>query len=241
MKKYKNFDLINKNDIKEYGGLEKERLFAVIAGAKIVPLEVSCFGITYPDPDYFIVRSPSPCFVIEYIVSGVGYLELDRIRYKLEAGDAYIIHPGDNCRYYADGKNPYKKLWINFRSQHFFDFLRQYNINERIFRGVDLSQHFNRIFALEEISSFDDELCVPASRILYDLVFFLAEQKQKQIQDKNSDIASEIKTILDHSALTPITLDDISKKLYRSKNDIIRCFKKACGVTPYADLISLRI
>jgi len=241
MRKYKTFNLINKNDIKEFGSLEKERLFSVVAGAKILPLEVSCFGITNPDPGYFIVRCPSPCFIIEYIESGVGYLEIDGVLHKLEAGDAYIIHPGDNCRYYADDKNPYKKLWINFRSQLFFDLLSQYKLDERVFRGVDLREYFNRIFELEEISSFEDELCIPASRILYDLVFFLAEQKQKRIQEKNSNIASEIKNILDHSALTPITLDDIAKKLYRSKNDIIRCFKKACGITPYAYLISQRI
>ena len=242
MEKYKNFDLINKNDIKEYGGLEKERRFAVIAGAKIVPLEVSCFGITYPDPDYFIVRSPSPCFVIEYIVSGVGYLELDRIRYKLEAGDAYIIHPGDSCFYYADERDPYKKYWVNFSTTVFFsELLREYDVNDRVIKGLDLSGFFNELFALEKKYQSTEELCIPSSKLIFSLIMDIAKHKKNDILNTNTDIASKVKIILNRSVAKCISIDDIAKKLYHSRNDIHRSFKKKYGTTPHKYLIDIRI
>ena len=241
MKKYKTAPKVNKNDIQEFRGYSKEILFHAKTSSKILPLEVSCFGITYPDKEYLIVRSPSPCFIIEFVESGVGYLELDEQKYRLEAGDAYIIHPGDNCRYYSDSNNPYKKLWINFRSKFFFELVRQYNLEDRVFSGVDLKEFFDRIFALENISSLDDELCVPASRIISDMFFYLAEKKQSREGGNEADIALSIKSFLDHSVLSPISLDNVAQKFYRSKNDIIRCFKRVYGVTPYAYLISQRI
>ena len=99
MKKYKNFDLIRKQEISEFRGLESEVSFAPQRAVKNLPLRISKFGITNPNPSYFIKRDPSPCFIIEYIVSGHGYLEINDERYKLNPGDAYIIHPGDFCTY----------------------------------------------------------------------------------------------------------------------------------------------
>lgn len=241
MKKYKSFDLIRSNDIKEFDGLEKETLFSPIAGTRFQPLEVSCFGITYPDKNYFIRREPSPCFIVEYIESGVGYLEINGVRHRLTAHDAYIIHPGDHCIYYADKQEPYKKKWINFRSSVFFDVLRAYGVEERVFSGVDLTEFFDRIFDTEKISHFNDDLYIPLSRILYDIVFYLAELSRGQKRTRDYDIALMVKDNLDHSCLTHVTLDDLSKSLYRSKNDIIRQFKEAYGITPYAYLIGQRI
>ena len=241
MKKYKSFDLINSNDIQEFNGLENETLFQPISGTRFQPLEVSCFGITYPDKNYFIRRDPSPCFVLEYIESGVGYLEINGTRHRLTAHDAYIIHPGDHCVYYADKKEPYKKKWINFRSSIFFDVLRAYGVEDRVFSGVDLSEFFDRIFETESISRFNDDIYIPISRILYDIVFYLSGLNQKQKRTRDYDIALMVKDELDHSSLTPITLDELAKRLYRSKNDIIRQFKNAYGITPYAYLIGQRI
>ena len=241
MKKYKSFNLINSNDIQEFNGLENEILFQPISGTRFQPLEVSCFGITYPDKNYFIRRDPSPCFVLEYIESGVGYLEINGTRHRLTAHDAYIIHPGDHCVYYADKKEPYKKKWINFRSSVFFDVLRAYGVEDRVFSGVDLSEFFDRIFETENISRFNDDIYIPISQILYDIVFYLSGLNQKQKRTRDYDIALMVKDELDHSSLTPITLDELAKRLYRSKNDIIRQFKNAYGITPYAYLIGQRI
>ena len=241
MRKYKNFNLIKKNDIAEFGGLENERLFSPIAATQISPLEISCFGITYPDKNYFIKRSPSPCFILEYIEQGTGYLEINGKKHKLGAHDAYIIHPGDHCTYYADKTDPYKKLWINFRSSLFFDVLKRYEISERVFRSVDLTDCFDKIFATEQLSRFNDDLYIPISRVLYDAVFYLSEINQKEKRTHELDLALMVKDALDHSALTPTTLDDLAKQFFHSKNDIIRQFKSAYGITPYAYLISQRI
>ena len=242
MKKYNTFDEIKKNDIQIFTGLENEFSFSPHPEIEINPLWVSRFGITNPDPSYYIKRDCSPCFILEYIVSGVGYLNINGQKYRLEAGDVYLIHPGDSCEYYADKENPYKKYWINFACMMFFsELIKAYGIDDRIIRGLDISGRFEEIFKLEKVSDLNDELYIPISRILFSVMMDIAEHKQKHSELTRGDIAYAVKKMLNSSVTTPISLDDIAASFFHSKNDVIRKFKKKYGVTPYSYLVDMRI
>lgn len=243
MEKYGNLiSRIKKIDIASFKGLEKEVSFGPVRGFDILPLEISRFGITYPDAEYYIKRSPSNVFVIEYIVSGEGYLEINGKKHKLRENDAYIIHPGDHCEYYSDKNNPYKKYWINFTSQiHIPQFLSIYKISERVIRNIDLSKFFEEIFELESISNLNENLCLYASRIIYNIFHEIAIHKKLKTDSATFDLAVNVRNELRDHIQIPITVNEIASKYYRSKNEIISQFKKKYNVTPYAYLIELRI
>ena len=242
MEKYKNFQSIQSQHIAEFRGLEDEISFSPYREVTILPLRVSKFGITYPNASYYIKREPSPCFIIEYIVSGKGYLEINGEKHKVSAGDAYIIHMGDFCTYYADKDEPYKKYWINFSTGFFFtELLKAYKIDDRVIRGMDLSGFFEELFKLEERYVFNDELCVPVSKLILGAIMDIALHKEKSIDKSSDNIAYKVKKILYKSTTSRITIDDIAKQLYRSKNDINRQFKKKYSITPHNYLLSLRI
>jgi AraC-like DNA-binding protein len=242
MKKYKDFSRIRKQEISEFYGLENEVTFSPYKSVRIRPLTLSKFGITYPDSSYFIKREPSPCFIIEYILSGHGYLEINGEKYKLNPGDAYIIHPGDFCTYYADKNDPYKKYWVNFAADFFFtDMLKGYDIEDRVFRGIDLTGFFDDLFKLEEISDTNDNLFIPASKLIFGVIMDIASHKETETGASSRNIAFKVRNILCASLSTHITIDDVAKKLYRSKNDINRQFKKQYDKTPHNFLIEMRI
>jgi len=242
MKKYSDFKSIKKVDIEEFSGLENEVFFAPWHETEITPIRLMRFGITYPNKDYYIKRAPSPCFIIEYIVSGSGYLEINGEKHTLKAGDAYIIHQGDFCEYYADKENPYTKYWINLECMYFFtEVLRLYDINDRLIRGIDLSGHFEEIFKLEELSDRNDEIYIPLSKIVFGMLMDIALHKKQYGKSIKNELAYLVKNELDKSVGAYITVDDIAKKLYHSKNDVIRQFKKQYNMTPYAYLIEQRI
>ena len=242
MEKYKDFSQIRKQEINEFHGLENEVSFAPQKAVEIRPLRISKFGITYPNKDYFIKREPAPCFIIEYVVAGHGYLEINGEKHKLNPGDAYIIHPGDFCTYYADKDDPYKKYWINFGFEFFFtEMLKAYKINDRVFRGMDLSGFFDEIFKLEEKYLSNDEMCIPASKLLFGVMMDIALYKENDVSAANRDLAYNVRKLLLKSVSTRITIDDVAKKFYRSKNDITRQFKKKYNITPHSYLLNLRI
>lgn len=232
----------SKVGIAKFKGVEKEISFGPICGLGDLPMEVTRFGITNPDPEYRIKRWPSQVFVIEYIISGSGYIEINGKKHRLSANDAYIIHPGDYCEYYADKDNPYKKYWVNFVSKmHLSDFLNVYQINDRIIRNIDLSEYFDQIFALEKISNLSENLYLHFGKIVYDIFYTIAIHNQKIVDSKSFDLAVMVRNELKNNVQSHITVNDIAKKFYRSKNDIISQFKKRYNTTPYAFLIELRI
>ena len=242
MKKYKDFNSIRKQEITEFHGLENEVTFSPHSAVENRPLRLSKFGITYPNSSYYIKRDPAPCFIIEYIVSGHGYLEINGEKHKLSPGDSYMIHYGDFCTYYADKNDPYKKYWLNFSADFFFtEMLKSYKIDDRVFRGMDLSGFFDELFKLEELSDSNDELFIPASKLIFGAVMDIAQHKENDTVASGRDIAYKVRNMLYKSISTRVTVDDIAKKFYRSKNDITRQFKKQYGITPHNFLLELRI
>lgn len=225
-----------------FEGVEKEVHIAPKLPSRSLPLKVTRFGITNPDPSYRVKRKASAVYIIEYIVSGNGFLKVNGKKYKLTAGDAYIIHVGDECEYGADKNNPYKKYWINFSPSFFFnEILKAYSINERVFKGLDLSSKFEKILDLHNISMFNEDIYIPASRIVFDMIMDMADYIAKKSVDAHEELAALIQFKLGQSITKNITISDIATELYRSTNDIIYRFKKKFGITPYAYLIELRI
>lgn len=241
MEKYTTFDVIRNADIESFSGLSREISLAPMPATELLPIDVSRFGITYPDKTYRIKRNPSPCFIIEYIVSGNGYIEINGAKHKLSEKDIYIVHPGDKCEYYSDKKNPYQKYWINFRSSFFFDFLKSYNIDERVIHGLDISKYFEQMFELEKISKKNDDLFLPISKILFSMMIDIAIFKRSESASKDLNLAAHIKNYLQYGFNEDITMQMLEKNFYRSKSQLTKIFKKAYNTTPYAYLIDYRI
>jgi len=235
-------DLASKDLYSSFEGLERETLFTPDLPSRTLPITVTRFGITNPDPTYHIKRENSPVYIIEYIVSGRGFLKINGKKYKLEAGDAYIIHSGDKCEYYSDKSNPYKKYWINFEPKYFFtEMINAYGIKERVFRGLDLSGYFEKIFDLKSKPLLNETLYIHISRILFSIVLDIAEYNEKKNNDSHEELAAMIQLKLRQSINKNVTIEDIAREFYRTPNDIIYRFKKKFGITPYAHLIDLRI
>jgi len=244
MQKYSTFAKINKMDIAEFRGLERELLFTPMPPPKPLSLAVSAMGITFPDPDYYISRQPSRCFIIEYVEEGSGALEIDGTVYKVTAGDVYFIHVGDICTYYADKVNPYRKKWVNFRSICFFDVAKALGMDTvRVIHGVDLSSQFERLFALEEISDRTEEFHLEASKIIFEMLhdMRLSKLRADNERKKPSSLAYFARQKLENSLNIPTTVEELASFFYTSKSTLIKEFKAQYGQTPYQYLMTRRI
>ena len=91
MEKYTTFDHIQKKDISSFAGLENEVLTYIYHSAQNVPLSIESFGITYPNPNFRIRRTDATYFILEYIMSGKGYLIVDEQVHPLQANDVYLL------------------------------------------------------------------------------------------------------------------------------------------------------
>ena len=240
MKKYENFNLIQNFDIQEFSGLETEVSTHFLNSIeKSYPLSSTCCGITYPTPNYYIKRSPATIFVLEHIISGKGYVVVNGEKHTVTTGDTYLLKPTENCEYFADKQDPYKKIWVNFKGSFARELISQYQLQDTIYHNVDLTPCFEQLFKLEEISTDLDIIHYDLTSIITQMLMLLA--KSKSSAKHVSHIASLVKTRLDASANQIFSLEDIAKDLFISKTEIIRYFKKAYNTTPYQYLLNIKI
>ena len=119
--------------------------------------------------------------------------------------------------------------------------LKAYNLDDRVIRGMDLSGFFDELFKLEEQYESNDQLYIPASKLIFNAIMEIALHKENDATNTSRDLAYKVRVLLQKSASTRITIDDVAKKFYRSKNDITRQFKKKYKTTPHNYLIDVRI
>lgn len=240
MKKYITFDHIRKKDISSFTGLENEVLTYIYYSQKKVPLSIESFGITFPNPNFHIQRFDARYFILEYIVSGKGYLKVDGKLHTLHANDVYLLEPGSSHEYYADKDEPFKKYWINFKSDVFFHILHEYDLNQiYVFHDTDISEEMTKIFALEKVSLYNDQIYKQASKYLFTIFMKLAEKNH--IKADGSVIAQQILAELDKAINSSVSIDEICETLFISRSKLIREFKKHYDITPHAYLVNRKI
>lgn len=240
MEKYITFDHIRKKDVSSFTGLENEVLTYIYHSQKKVPLSIESFGITFPSPNFHIQRYDAKYFILEYIVSGKGYLKINGKLHELQANDVYLLEPGSSHEYYADKDEPFKKYWINFRSDVFFNIFNEYDLKHiYVFRDTDISEEMTKIFELEKVSLYNDQIYKEASKHLFAIFMKLAEKNE--IKAKGSVVAQQILAELDKAIDSSISIDEICNTLFISRSKLIREFKKHYDITPHAYLMNRKI
>lgn len=240
MEHYKKFDHINSKTIVNYGNLNRELVSWIKPSAGTVPLTVLCYGITFPDPEYKIERQNSECFVLEYIAEGEGSLIKNGIPYKVQRNDAYLLTPCSSNKYYPDPTNPYKKYWVNFEGDVFFDIVQAYGLDKQtVFGNIDLTRRFEELFELDKISDENDAICYKASEIIFGMLMDIAATNHET--KKVSELARNIKITLDKSVCKNFSVENLAKDLFVSASQITREFKKYYKQTPYEYLLDRRL
>ena len=240
MKKYKTFEAINVEDISGFSGLENEVLTFFDFSEKTDPLIIECFGITFPDANYAINRNKSRYFVLEYIVSGKGYLEINGNNHIVEQGMAYLLEPGSSHRYGANKNDPYKKYWVNFYGDIFIQILEAYGLSGiNTFNNVDLSKDFVKLFNLEKKSIYNNQIYKEAGSIIFNMLMKLVDASEKK--PKESSLAADIIRKLDESITSNISIEQICSELYISKSKLMREFKKYYHTTPHEYLLDRKM
>lgn len=195
-------------------------------------------GVTYENPNYFISRPETPTSVVEYVVSGVGHLEVNRRSYTVSAGDMYILPPEMKHSYYSDAEHPWRKIWFNSQGFLLRELLRIYGIEHKIvFRNANGYEYMQKILNLcEDKSLSGEEINRRTSVVLFELVCFLAEHERSCEKDNASE-AEILKEYIDRNIEKNIRLDKLAEQIFRSVSQTVRIFKQAYGEAPYEYLL----
>lgn len=222
-----------------YGDVSADELTHFV-GDFHMPIFVDSIGISRPNPNYSIERKKSDYYVFEYVLSGTGHIIFNQRSYTVGPDDIYILPQGTTHKYWADSQDPYKKIWINIKSNIISSILEEYELsNKVVFHQPNCKTLFEELLQLANASVFNDEICFISAEIVFKIINRLAQSERKQ--HYTSNIAKYTRQYLDENLYGNITVDVIAKRLVISKVQIINEFKKYYGVTPYAYYITKKI
>jgi AraC-like DNA-binding protein len=199
-------------------------------------------GISYCDGTYRVKRKNSPIYIFEYIIGGEGTVISDGNNFTAKEGDIYILHKQSNHEYFSDRINPWTKIWFNARGILIDNLMQVYKLNNiNHIMKTDLNSIFFKILSCAREFQYDTaEFQKKASQIFFELVLEI----YCSVQQKSLYFSAEavlLKQYLDRNNRNNITLEELSKLIYRSTSQTIRIFRQAFGVTPYQYLMKQKL
>lgn len=196
------------------------------------PVNILMAGISYCDKSYHIERRNCNCMSFEYIIDGSGTLEINGRTYYPKKGDIYILTKHSDHRYYSDGDDPWKKIWVLFDGPLVLDMASKY-LEPELYLVENCNIHglMEDLLNITKIYAGDyDRLTDEATVILLRIMI----QIKNRLNSKSDRLPERIKQELDRGLENNITLDDLCVKLNYTKNHIIKVFRDNYGMTPYA-------
>lgn len=218
----------------------QEDIICFNAPEKTLPFFVSMCGISYCDASYRIERPNSNTNVLEYIISGCGTVtENNKTFYPVE-GDIYYLKKRNNHLYYSDAEDPWTKIWINFDGTLAEKMTECFSLTDKNhFHAPDLKPMFFDMYSISrkntDVKNISESICVIFLQIIQKL-----SDKCNNDSKNISSAASVLKELIDNMTGFRENLDDLSKKLYCSKNHAIREFRSAYNITPYEYILRKR-
>ena len=200
-------------------------------------------GITYPNPEYSITRSPSDIYVFEYVISGKGYILSEGERYEVSAGTFYCFKRGADLQYFADADDPYEKIWLNVVGE-MPEKLFQFFMLDKIFitscNVLDLFLEMHD--ALEHLPQRDSsEVYAEILTLLFRVLTAATRDRFFPSTAEKNALDERIRAYMDANIYTDLSLDRVSEEFGITKMHIIRVFKNKFGITPVQYLISRKI
>ena len=193
---------------------------------------------------YRIVRSRGcDLYLLLYTVRGTGCLELNSVPYSLPAGSVALVPRNIACKYYTPRDNIWEFYWVHpagAPSQAFWD-----TISPRariVVPASDISAYADRMEGIMDLLqkrpvSFRTKL----SQSLSDLFHRSALDLIQNHPNNRQNLSDQIISWMEKHYQEQVSVEDLAASLYLSASHLIREFRRATGVTPYAYLTDTRL
>lgn len=198
-------------------------------------------GITYPQPDYVAYRSKRSAdiydklFVIEYVVSGKGYIESEDYSETVSAGDLYIINRRTTHCYYADRDQPFEKKWINVCGE-FLNAMIPMIIGDRPFAVIHLGTEGEVIMdaihdEIKRVTPMDtEEMLASVMKKLLELFLLIEKHKREESELKSTE--DKIVEYIESNICLDINVATVCDRFFISPSTLYRTFINKFGVSP---------
>ena len=181
-----------------------------------VELNPLSFGAESCRPGKFFGPARREHYLIHFIYRGEGELRNARGKYVVKAGQAFLIRPGEVCKYISSEDNPWVYTWIGFtgRLAARFD-----NVPDVFEFGEDVISRLSAL--LGEENGLEERLCSFLFSLTADVAPYIAKNDRiKQVYD-----------FVDVHYMHSVRVEDIADALHINRKYLARIFMERTGQT----------
>lgn len=220
----------------------REELVHFYAPQTKLPFYLEMAGISYCDGTYRIKRQDSNETVIEYVIDGRGYLNVNGENYAATAGDVYILRKKTTHTYWSDAKVPWVKIFFNIRGSLAETLLDEYQLGgtgKVVLEAQGMEQDFRDMLEglMDNTIPQTDRFDKAAVQFLGILVKLTKKQRETGIRrGKVVSVESEMNKLIEYITMNPrriVSNQELADVIFRSKDYVIKRFFANFGVTPY--------
>lgn len=178
-------------------------------------------------------------YILEYVVSGRGHLNIGGECFQAERGDAFLIPPGVPYEYRADTDTPWEKLWIDFVGPLADTLYEAYQLRGRFyFSDCPLEKEFRALFST--LTEEEDPRPEVPELTLLRMFVVLRGWLLKHRSGEYSPEARVLRNYLNANYFRNVTGSELARLISRSEAQMQRIFRQAWSSTPYSYLQQLR-
>lgn len=193
------------------------------------------------NPDYGIVRTAFPFFVLEYVESGSGTVKLDGEPHVLRPGVVFAYAPTTRCEIHTDPADPMVKYFLAVAGRDVRQRLRRSGV---VIAGVrQLAAHAEVTSVFEDLVREGQRSGALAERIcatLLELVLLKIQDSATLSPHANEparDAFLRCKALIDAEAERLATLQQIAEATGVEASSVCRWFRRYQGTSPYQYLM----
>ena len=193
------------------------------------------------NPDYGIVRTAFPFYVLEYVEAGSGTVKLDGETHALRPGVIFAYAPTTRCEIHTDPADPMVKYFLAVAGRDVRARLRRCGIG---IAGVrQLAAHAEVTSVFEDLVREGQRSGALAERIcatLLDLVLLKIQDSATlapHASEPARDAFLRCKALIDAEAERLATLQQIAEATGVEASSVCRWFRRYQGTSPYQYLM----
>ena len=191
-------------------------------------------------------------YLFHYIISGSGYMDTTQPdgstrRYNIEAGQGFLISPGQINTYCADQAHPWKYVWLEFVGLRAADYLHEAGLSaaQPIYRPNDADrarQLQERMLYIAD-HSMESTLCLIGHLCLFlDALILSSSTRRASHETQLRDFyVQEAISYMELNYQRELTIQEIAASCRLNRSYFSKLFKETKGCSPQEFLIRLRL
>lgn len=206
-----------------------------------------CVGWGYkPSNDHQWGPGIRDLYAMHYVISGSGFYWMNRTCYEVHEGESFLIFPQTEVYYYADSKDPWEYVWLEFRGDEGKELINLTALSPctPVTAAVEpsLRQYWKELFHIPEANSirrFEEERSSAKLRLL--LSYYLEYFPRSQSTVSTDYVLAAKQFIKANYWKSDLSVREVVQHVNIDRTYLFRLFKENTGSSVYQYLTLYRL